>query len=382
MLTFADRNLIFGLSVVQGTSCSWMRRGAGAETDGWDVGEQGNSRVAPEAEAVAGRRWLKAVGWWRWGKDTGGRSAWARGRVLASLAVVTAGLMAFHSVVPNAVGRIGSLLETFLPWLGLAVPLLLVLALVRRSALALVALLLPVAVWGNLFGGLVLADEDRGTHDIIAVQHNVSDENGDPEGTASALIEAAPDVIALEELTPSALSVYESALAADYPHHAVEGTVGLWSKYPLSDVRPVDIKPQGIPEGWNRGLRTTARTPQGDIAVYVAHLPSVRIRWNGLSSGWRDESAGLLGEALAAEKLAKVILLGDLNSTVDDRGLDPVTEQLDSAGRNFAFSWPATFPVSRIDHVMTRSMVVTDIRTLPATGSDHLPVAAGIRFEP
>ncbi|MFD3376455.1 MULTISPECIES: endonuclease/exonuclease/phosphatase family protein [unclassified Streptomyces] len=290
--------------------------------------------------------------------------------------------MAFHSVVPNAVGRFGSLLETFLPWLGLAVPLLLVLALLRRSAVALVALLLPAAVWGNLFGGMALAEEDRGAHDIVAVQHNVSDENSDPEGTASALIEAAPDVVALEELTPSALSDYETALAADYPHHAVEGTVGLWSKYPLSDVRPVDIKPEGIPEGWNRGLRTTARTPQGDIAVYVAHLPSVRIRWNGLSSGWRDESAGLLGEAIAAEKLAKVILLGDLNSTVDDRGLDPVTERMDSAGRNFAFSWPAALPVSRIDHVMTRSMVVTDIRTLPATGSDHLPIAAGIRFKP
>ncbi|WST00378.1 endonuclease/exonuclease/phosphatase family protein [Streptomyces phaeochromogenes] len=325
---------------------------------------------------------MRGVEWRRWGKGTGGRSAWARGRVLASLAVLAAGLMAFHSVVPNQVGRLGSLLETFLPWMGLAVPLLLVLALLRRSALALVALLLPVAVWANLFGGLVPADKDSGAHDMTAVQHNVSDENGDPEGTASALIEAAPDVIALEELTPSALSAYESALAADYPHHAVEGTVGLWSKYPLSAVRPVDIKPEGIPEGWNRGLRTTARTPQGDIAVYVAHLPSVRIRWNGLSSGWRDESAGLLGEAIAAEKLAKVILLGDLNSTVDDRGLDPVTERMDSTGRDFAFSWPAALPVSRIDHVMTRSMVVTDIRTLPATGSDHLPVAAGIRFEP
>lgn len=382
VLTFADWNLIFGPCVVQGTSCSWMWRGDGAGADGWDVGEQANSRVAPGAKVVAVRRWLRNVDWWRWGKDTRSRSPWARGRVLASLAVLTAVLMAFHSFVPNAVGRIGSLLETFLPWLGLAVPLLLVLALLRRSAIALVALLLPVAVWGNLFGGPALADEDSGPHDIVAVQHNVSDENSDPEGTASDLIEVAPDVIALEELTPSALSAYESALAAVYPHHAVEGTVGLWSRYPLSDVRPVDIKPTGIPEGWNRGLRATARTPEGDIAVYVAHLPSVRIRWNGLSSGWRDESAGLLGEALAAEKMDRVILLGDLNSTVDDRGLDPVTEQMDSTGRNFAFSWPAGFPVSRIDHVMTRSMVVTDIRTLPATGSDHLPVAAGIKFEP
>jgi len=300
--------------------------------------------------------------------------------VLASLAVLTAALLAFHSLVPNTVGRFGSLLETFLPWLGLAVPLLLVLAVLRRSVTALLFLLLPVAVWGQLFGGRLLA-EDRGAHDFTAVQHNVSDVNTDPAGTAADLVEAAPDFVALEELTPSALPAYEKALASDYPHHAVEGTVGLWSKHPLSAARPVDIKPKGIEEGWNRGVRSTARTPRGDIAVYVAHLPSVRLRLTGLSSGWRDESAELLGAALAAEKLDRVILLGDLNSTVDDRGLEPVTSRMDSTGRAFAFSWPASFPVSRIDHVMARSAAVTNVRTLPATGSDHLPVAVDIRLE-
>ncbi|MFE6157884.1 endonuclease/exonuclease/phosphatase family protein [Streptomyces sp. NPDC056486] len=310
-----------------------------------------------------------------------GRSPWARGRILASLAVLTAALLAFHSAVPNTVGRFGSLLETFLPWLGLAVPLLLALALLRRSAIALVALLLPAAVWGSLFGGRVVAG-DHGAHDVMAVQHNVSDVNADPSGTARALIGSGPDLIALEELTPSALPVYERELAPEYPHRAVRGTVGLWSKYPLTDVRAVDIRPEGVGHDWNRGVRASARTPWGDIAVYVAHLPSVRVRWNGFSSGRRDESAGLLGAALAAEKLDRVILLGDLNSTVDDRGLAPVTTRLDSTGRNSAFSWPAAFPVSRIDHIMTRAATVTHVRTLPATGSDHLPVAAGITLDP
>lgn len=151
-----------------------------------------------------------------------------RGRVLASLAVLTSGLLAFHTAVPNTVGNLGSLVEAFLPWLGLAVPMLLVLALLRRSATALVALLLPVAVWAHLFGGLLLpSDGDAGAPDITALQHNVSDENADPAGTAEALINAGPELIALEELTPSALPVYERALAPEYPHHAVEGTARL-----------------------------------------------------------------------------------------------------------------------------------------------------------
>ncbi|MET9323510.1 endonuclease/exonuclease/phosphatase family protein [Streptomyces sp. NPDC003038] len=308
-----------------------------------------------------------------------GWSGWARGRVLASSAVLTACLLAFHSAVPNTAGRLGSLLEAFLPWLGLAVPVLLVLALVRRSRTALVALLLPAAVWAYVFGGLLLPD-GRGPHDVTALQHNVSDENADPAGTARALIEAAPELLALEELTPSALPVYETTLAADYPYHAVEGTVGLWSKHPLTDVRRLDIKPEGIGAGWSRGLRAGVLAPRGEIAVYVAHLPSVRIRWSGFDSAWRDESAGLLGAAIAAEKVDRVILLGDLNSTVDDRGLAPLTSRLNSPERGFAFSWPAAFPVSRIDQIMTRAATVGDVRTLPATGSDHLPIVARIRF--
>ncbi|MFC5805689.1 hypothetical protein [Streptomyces formicae] len=39
-----------------------------------------------------------------------------------------------------------------------------------------------------------------------------------------------------------------------------------------------------------------------------------------------------------------------LNSTVDDRGLAPVTSRMGSAEEDFAFSRPVTLPVARIDH--------------------------------
>lgn len=302
----------------------------------------------------------------------------ARGRVLAVLAVLTAGLLAFHRAVPDSVGRMGSLLEAFLPWLGAVVVVLLGLALLRRSALALVALLLPVAAWTYLFGGLLLPASEPGARDLVVVQHNVSDENGDPAGTARALADAEPDLIALEELVPRALPAYETALAADFPHHAVRGTVGLWSKYPLDGARLVDIKPRGITQEWSRGLRAVVRTPDGDIAAYVAHLPSVRVRVSGLASSWRDESARLLGEAIAAEQLRTVILLGDLNGTAHDRGLAPLTSRMNVAERGFALSFPAALPLARIDQVMARAATVGHIRTLPATGSDHLPVAARV----
>ncbi|MFD8331332.1 endonuclease/exonuclease/phosphatase family protein [Streptomyces solisilvae] len=340
--------------------------------------EQVDSGATPPMRAAAPRRAGRRVVRWARGEDARGRSAWARGRVLAVLAVLTAALLAFHRAVPNSVGRLGSLLEAFLPWLGLVVVVLLGLALLRRSAIALVALLLPVTAWTYLFGGLFLPAAEPDAHDLVVVQHNVSDENTDPAGTARALADAAPDLIALEELVPTALPVYEKTLARGYPYHAVRGTVGLWSKHPLTDARPLDIKPRGITEAWNRGLRAAVHTPRGAIAAYVAHLPSVRVRASGLASSWRDESARLLGRAIAAEKRNPVILLGDLNGTVDDRGLAPLTSRMNVAERGFAFSFPAGFPLARIDQVMARSATVGHIRALSATGSDHLPVAARI----
>jgi len=293
--------------------------------------------------------------------------------------VVVACLLLFHRAVPNRVGQVGSLVETFLPWLGLAVPVLLGLAWWRRSGRAALAALLPIAAWLGVFGGH-LVPPTGSPADLVAVQHNVSDENADPAGTVRELLKVRPGLIALEELTPAALPAYASAMPAEYAHHTVQGTVGLWSRYPLSEARLLDIRPRDVGTDWNRGLRAVAHLPGGDVAVYVAHLPSVRIGASGLGSARRNESAALLGAALTADPLGKVLLLGDLNYTVDDRELAPIGSLLGTAESTFAFSWPARAPVARIDQIMGRSVTVTEVWALPATGSDHLPIAARIRL--
>ncbi|XVV17735.1 endonuclease/exonuclease/phosphatase family protein [Actinoplanes sp. CA-131856] len=294
------------------------------------------------------------------------------------MSVLLAGLLALHRWVPGLGLRLGSLLETFLPWLGLAVPVLAALAWWRRPRMALPAVLLPVIAWLAVFGGHVVPDRDR-TADLIAVQHNASDENIDPAGTARSLMKANPDVIALEEVTFPAVTDYETTLAAAYPHHSVQGTVALWSRYPLTEVAAIDIRPAAFGPDWNRGLRAVAQTPHGPVAVYVAHLPSVRMGVSGFDTDPRDESAALLGDLLAAEPLPRVIVLGDLNSTVEDRGLAPVLDHV-TTSRDFAFSWPARFPVARIDQILARGLTVTGLHTLPRTGSDHLPIAARMRL--
>ncbi|MET8628622.1 endonuclease/exonuclease/phosphatase family protein [Kitasatospora sp. NPDC004669] len=316
-----------------------------------------------------------------WGRDARGSSTWRRGLVIAVLALLTAVLLAFHAEVPNGVGNLGSLLETFLPWLGLAVPVLLVPALLRRSATALLALLLPAVLWANLFGGL-LTDKSGGKGDWTVVSHNVEADNTDVPGTIRGLVASGAQIVALQELAGKQLRAYETGLADAYPYHSVEGTVGLWSKYPVSGVSPVDLK-----MGWTRAFRAEVATPQGPVAVYVAHLPSVRLKAEGgFTVDQRDVSAQALGDAIQGERVKKVLLLGDLNGTMNDRSLAPVTSQMRSAqgaaGDGFGFSWPSAFPMARIDQIMSKGgLKPVDSRTLPRDGSDHLAVAATYRFQ-
>ncbi|MFJ3507657.1 endonuclease/exonuclease/phosphatase family protein [Streptomyces luteogriseus] len=336
--------------------------------------ETDNGGSGPEHQGTRLRRLFERLsGPWR-----GDPRIWRRGLLVTACAVLLALVMVLHSRIPNTIGNLGSLIETFLPWLGLLVPVLLVLALVRRSATALIAVMLPSVVWLNLFGGQ-LSDKAAAGGDLTVVTHNVNADNPDPSGTARDVAASGADVLALEELTPAAVPTYERALASTYRYHSVQGTVGVWSKYPLSDVRDVDLD-----MGWTRAMRATVTAPSGRLAVYVAHLPSVRVKMEaGFTARQRDRSADYLGEAIAHEPLKDVVLLGDLNGTMNDRALNAVTSQMRStqgaAGSGFGFSWPASFPMARIDQIMVRGLKPESSWTLPETGSDHLPVAARVR---
>ncbi|MFE5240166.1 MULTISPECIES: endonuclease/exonuclease/phosphatase family protein [unclassified Streptomyces] len=317
---------------------------------------------------------------------------WKRGPVLVALALLLGLAMLLHAWIPNRIWNLGSLVETALPWLGLFVPVLLALALWRRSASAVAALLLPVVVWTSLFGGL-LGDRSHPGGDLVVAGHNVGADNTDPAGTARDLVSSGADVLGLMELDRRDVGTYERELAKAYPHHTVLGTVGLWSRLPLSDTRAVDTamdagplgdsKPADVKLAYNRGLRTTVATEHGPLAVYVAHLGSVRVNPRaGFWTASRDRNAQALAEVLAAEKSERVVLLGDMNGTTDDRALDGITSQMRSAqeeaGDGFGFTWPARFPVVRIDQILVRGVKAESSWVLPSTGSDHRPVAAEI----
>ncbi|WP_440582007.1 endonuclease/exonuclease/phosphatase family protein [Streptomyces flavofungini] len=295
----------------------------------------------------------------------------------AAVAVLTGLALLAVPRLPPGPHNVGSLVQTFLPWLGLSVPLLLLLAAVRRSRPAAVAVLVPAVIWTVLFAG-AMTDKGGTGGDLTVLSHNVSETNRAPRQTARALIASGADLLALQEMSPEAIPQYQRALAKSHPYHEVHGGVGLWSTLPLHGGRTVPIMP------WPRALRATVDTPKGPLAVYVAHLASVRLAPDGFATRLRNEAGDRLAAAVRSERASRVVVAGDLNGSADDTALRPLTERLRStqeeAGAGLGLTWPAGFPLVRIDQILVRGVTPVSSWTLPRTASDHLPAAASLRL--
>jgi vancomycin resistance protein VanJ len=134
-----------------------------------------------------------------------------------------------------------------------------------------------------------------------------------------------------------------------------------------------------------RALRATVATGHGPLTVYVAHPGSVRVNPRaGFWTASRDIGVQALGKAIAADPSKRVVLLGDLNGTTGDRAFAGLTAQLhsaqDVAGDGFGFTWPASFPVVRIDQILVKGVEPDNSWVRPANGSDHRPVEAKISW--
>ncbi|MEV4394560.1 endonuclease/exonuclease/phosphatase family protein [Nonomuraea sp. NPDC049607] len=292
-------------------------------------------------------------------------------RVVVVVSAAVALALAGHSLIP-ALGGFTPVLESLLPWMGLAVPLLLLLAVLARSRAAALAALAPGLVWAAMFGSTLLATSPGGPSDLAVGTVNVGVRNS-ASGEAVKAIAEDLDLLAAQELTPGGPAAKQ--LNKMFRYHYPVSTVGLWSRYPLSETSPLDV---GM--GWPRALRAVVSTPKGKVTVYVMHLASAR---PGHTAS-RDASLTHARKLVDADPSKRVLLLGDLNTATTDRGMSgltpPLTDAQSVAGDGFGFTWPAEFPITRPDHILFRGMTATKAGVAPATGSDHRAAIASLRF--
>jgi vancomycin resistance protein VanJ len=284
---------------------------------------------------------------------------------------VPALLLLLGQHVPDPAG-VASYLGTILPWSVLWVPVLVAAAFWWRSRLvgasaALLAVALAVVVLPP-----VRSTGRQTSATVTLVSENVDAANRDPRATIRTLAGLHADVVALEELTNPAVSAAESVLDRDYPHHLVDGTVGIWSTTPLRHVRLLDLADMA-----GRGLAVTLGSPGRRIRVYVVHLASFRL---GLYQERNDQLAQLR-QLVADDPAPRLAVAGDFNAASTDPAFRALTGVVAEHGLpllGLGFTWPAAHPIVRLDHVLVRGLG-EKTTVLPANGSDHRGVLAQLR---
>ena len=211
---------------------------------------------------------------------------------------------------------------------------------------------------------------DAAATQVTIASQNVEAGSATAGGSGLELADAGADVIALEELTASARTEASTALGATHPYSYTVGTVGVWSVYPLGNVRALSL---GL--GWNRALAAEVQTPAGTVSLYVVHAASIR---PGKQDD-RDTMISRLAEIVRSDPAERVVAVGDFNAATSDPALRPLTGLLTEANQSaggLGFTWPAALPLTRIDHIFQRGMPAVEQTVRRAGDSDHLAVVA------
>lgn len=287
-----------------------------------------------------------------------------------------AGVLGFFMLVPSVVPAESGWALTFdaaLPWLGVPVGLILIAALARRRWLGVLAALAAAAIWCTAFVPTLMPLDDSsgavaqaaGVTPVTVFSQNVQGATADPGLAAQAAVDRSPDLVALQELDYDSRAAVGEVLDPAYSYNAAVGTVGLWSRFPIEGVEPLEL---GL--GWNRAFRATLNHPDGEIVVYVVHAASVRLN----SHASRDAMLAHLADTVANDPAGRIIAVGDFNAGSHDRSLAPLQELLDEprqTGGGFGFTWPSGAPLVRLDHVLVRGFKASENTTLKLGGSDH-----------
>lgn len=250
---------------------------------------------------------------------------------------------------------------------------------VAATVAALATFCLAAAVLPRAIGDGTVEAAGRETIDVLSINAHFG--GADPDATIALIERRRPDVLSVQELTPSMASKLDRRGIGDYLEHEVlsvapgaPGT-GIYSTFPLTR----------LDEGGSFGFRmprAEAQLPDGGVLRIVAVHPLTPGR--GGIGHWERA----LQHMPSAGRGAPWLLVGDFNATLDHSQLRDVLERgYDDAGAVAAEGLEPTWPAGRwadrapgitIDHVLLdRRLDVVEygvVEELP--NSDHRPIHA------
>lgn len=212
---------------------------------------------------------------------------------------------------------------------------------------------------------------------------NVYEGNDDAAGYAAEIIRSRPDVVLLQEASPTFLARLDATgVLHDLPHRITVSRTGpfaaaMASRWPLGDGDIVSLRGRPIL------IRATVDLGGTPIRLFGFHAVAPV---GGTREEWMADLKALA--AAVAEEPRPVLVAGDFNATWDHQSfLRLLDEGLTDAAAARGSPWQMTWPrdrrilpaVARIDHVLTtEGLTVTRISTGTGRGSDHRPLVADV----
>ncbi|MFD1815506.1 endonuclease/exonuclease/phosphatase family protein [Rhodococcus gannanensis] len=267
---------------------------------------------------------------------------------------------------------------------GSVVAVLVFLAVRHWAGLAVATAVAVAAAWTQaplyLGGGAAAGDE------LVVMQANIEFGKGDPDSVVAQVRSRYVDILAVEELTDSALAGLDDAGLGDllpyrYVRPAASGAdgSGMWSRYPLTD--RVEY-----PDFVMAALSARVVLP-GDrsLTMFVAHpLPPWPRHQTPI---WADELSRLhtILDGLRSRN-DMVLMAADFNATWDHaqfRALlgDGVHDAAEQAGAGVLRTYPTDRslpPLLSIDRILVSGATATEVDAVDLPGADHRGVVARI----
>jgi vancomycin resistance protein VanJ len=271
-------------------------------------------------------------------------------------------------------------------------------------------LLVPVAVSAILVSSLVMsfnlpfskmnASANPPGRTIRVMTCNLDSAGFDTAPLMSALKEFSADVVALQEC-PEELKL---VLPTGWSIIKFRGLAVL-SRYPLTRVKEIQIKPQGEEWPGTYLLHATVHAPGGDLAFCSIHLPTPRFGLMKIldkytvfrpsrSDLFYRETENRRNIALELRNYVDglampVVVAGDFNTPVESQLYRSIWGEYRNAfsETGLGYGWTQRANIrgfsysARIDHILTGKGLVPRLSEVgPDIGSGHLPLIADISY--
>ena len=302
------------------------------------------------------------------------------------------------------------LLNLFGLWLYLPLPFAMLLAPIARPRKAALLLAAPLLFFGWEYGSLFIPKEmtAEGTP-LRMMTWNILYRNWDTDAIAATVFEQAPDILAVQELSPEHVAPLQSLLEREYPYSALDpggpGGLGVWSRHPILQSAPSAGRRMGcscqqvvldVAGERLQLINVHPVTPQFTFGRrrIAEGAPAVPLpRW---FSTQRQEPAidALVSAAGASDD--RLIVAGDFNTGDRHQNYWRLRRHLRDAYREAGSGFGLTFPngsevlrrlhlppMLRIDYIFYGDGIAArDAHTVAAPSSDHRAVVADLIITP